>query len=121
MSHRALGHQFDGEVADYEGRVGESRHKTRDMRGHLPVEAVAKLQGVRGEQPGEHTTRTAERFAQLKDDIAANGIKHPITIDVDYGQEPRIYEGNNRRDAALALGHTHVPVHVRYYGHAERL
>lgn len=120
MSHRVLGHQFAGQVVSYEGEVGNDQHITRVASGRLPIAAVARLAGARGERPGEHTTRSPERFTQLKDDIAANGIKSPLFITVDHGKDPVIAEGNNRRDAALALGHSHVPVEVRYFGRAER-
>lgn len=119
LAHFAAG-RFQGETMDYEGETGNSSHITRVQRGRLPIEAVAQLAGARGERPGEHTTRSPERFEKLKADIAANGIQNPIFITVDHGQEPKISEGNNRRDAALALGHTHVPVEVRYFGKAER-
>lgn len=111
---------FNGTTKDYEGEVGRRDHITRSQLGHLPIHAVAKLQGARGEQPGEHTTRSDARYAALRDDIKANGIKNPIFITVDPGEEPKISEGNNRRDVALELGYSHVPVEIRYFGHAER-
>ena len=108
------------ETEDYEGRVGDQSHLTRVQRGHVPTSAVAGLQGARGERPGQHTTRSGERYAALKDDIAKNGIKNSIFITVDHGEQPKISEGNNRRDAAMELGHSHVPVEIRYFGHAQR-
>lgn len=119
LAHFAAG-RFNGETHDYEGEVGNDQHITRVQRGHLPIEAVAQLKGARGEQPGEHTTRSPERYTKLREDIRRNGIKEPIFITVDHGQDPVISEGNNRRDVALELGHPHVPVHVRYFGKAER-
>lgn len=120
MSHRALGEQFVGQQKDYEGEVGRKDHITRSMNGHVPTHVIANLAGARGEVPGEHTTRSDERYAQLREDIAKNGIKNPIFITVDHGEEPKINEGNNRRDVAVELGLSHVPVEVRYFGHAER-
>jgi hypothetical protein len=35
-------------------------------------------------------------------------------------KDPVISEGNHRRDAAVELGHSHVPVEIRYFGHAEQ-
>ena len=102
------------------GRVGERTHITRDAMGTLPIAAVANLMGVMGEKPGEHRNRRGEAWEEFLADIRANGILTPIFITVDYGEEPRISEGNHRRDAAVELGFTEVPVHVRFFGHAER-
>lgn len=103
-----------------QGRIGERTHITREDEGLLPIEHVAKMRGVMGEVPGEHRNKHGEHWDTFKNDIAANGIQHPLFITVDYGQEPQLSEGNHRRDAAVELGHTHVPVTVRYFGHAER-
>lgn len=111
--------RFDVE-RDYEGEVGNPQHITRKEEGHIPLSSIAHLQGVRGEQPGEHRNRQDEAWEKFKGDIAARGIQNPIFITVDHGQEPKISEGNHRRDAALELGLSHVPVEIRYFGHAER-
>jgi hypothetical protein len=105
---------------DYEGEVGNRTHITRNERGHLPISAVAHLSGARGEAPGEHTNRQGEDWESFKNDIASRGMQTPIFITVDHGEEPKISEGNHRRDAAVELGMSHVPVQVRYFGHAER-
>lgn len=105
---------------DYEGEVGNPNHITRSERGTIPTSSVAHLLGVKGERPGEHRNRTGERWTSFTNDIAANGIKDPIFITVDHGQEPKISEGNHRRDAAVHLGIPEVPVEVRYFGHAEQ-
>ena len=108
------------EVREYEGTVGDPSHITRSEEGLMPTSAVAGLPGNRGEIPGEHRNRQGGAWEDFKRDIAANGIRNPIFITVDHGQEPRINEGNHRRDAAVELGLDHVPVEVRYFGHAER-
>lgn len=108
------------ETQDYEGRVGDRSHITRKQQGHLPTSEVASLKGARGEVPGEHRNRKGADWDRFKDDIDANGIKHPIFITVDHGEEPVINEGNHRRDAAVELGHSHVPVEIKYFGHAEQ-
>lgn len=54
----------------------------------------------------------------FKADVST-GIRNPLFITVDYGQAPKLSEGNHRRDAAAELGHTHVPATVRYFGKAE--
>ena len=111
---------FQGETKDYEGRVGNRSHLTRVQHGTLPIEAVRDMPGVRGEVPGEHRNRLGDRWDAFKDDIAANGITNPIFITHDYGEEPKISEGNHRRDAAVELGHGRVPVEIRHFGHAEQ-
>lgn len=111
---------FEGETRDYKGEVGNSSHITRGQVGTLPTEAVRHLMGVRGEVPGEHRNRQGERWDAFKADIAANGIREPIFITHDWGEEPKINEGNHRRDAAVELGHERVPVEIRHFGHAEK-
>lgn len=118
-----LGRQFDGfegEQHDYEGEVGNRTHITRILRGTVPTSSVAGLPGARGETPGAHRNRQGERWDHFKADIAENGIKNPLFITVDHGQDPVISEGNHRRDAAVETGLPHVPVEVRYFGHAEK-
>jgi len=105
---------------DYEGEVGNPQHITRREEGHVPTAAIAGLGGVRGEAPGAHRNRQGPAWEKFKDDIAARGIQNPIFITVDHGDEPKISEGNHRRDAAVELGMSHVPVEIRYFGHAER-
>lgn len=116
--HTAAALQLD--TRDYEGTTGDSSHITRTERGHIPTSAIVQLQGVSGERPGEHRNRQGKKWDEFRQDIAENGIREPIFITVDYGDEPKISEGNHRRDAAVELGHSHVPVEIRYYGHAER-
>ncbi|HEY2638975.1 MAG TPA: ParB N-terminal domain-containing protein [Streptosporangiaceae bacterium] len=105
---------------DYAGQVGSKNHITRTETGRLPTSAIAHLKGVSGEKPGEHTTRGGPEFESLKADVARNGVQQPIFITVDHGEEPKISEGNNRRDAAVATGQQTVPVEIRYFGHAEQ-
>ena len=108
------------DVTDYDGEVGNRNHITRNERGMMPIEAVKHLWGAKGEVPGEHRNRLGQDWEDFKSDISANGIKDPIFITVDHNREPVINEGNHRRDAAVELGHSHVPVEVRYFGHAEQ-
>lgn len=108
------------DVTDYEGRTGDRSHITRDEHGWLPTSAIAHLHGAEGELPGEHRNYHGPDWDDFKNRISAEGIREPIFITVDHGEEPRISEGNTRRDAAIELGHDRVPVHVRYFGHAEQ-
>ena len=108
------------EVHDYEGRTGDPSHITRSEKGMIPTSAIAGLEGVKGEKPGEHRNRQGERWEEFKRDIAENGIRNPLFITRDYGEEPKISEGNHRRDVAVELGLSHVPAEIRYFGHAER-
>jgi hypothetical protein len=119
MSHRALGPQFQGVQRDYEGEIGNRGHITRAQDGTLPTSAVAGMRGAAGEAPGEHRNRQGERWDHFKSDIATNGIRDPLFITVDHGEDPKISEGNHRRDAAVELGLDRVPVTVRYFGRAE--
>jgi hypothetical protein len=115
-----LGRQFEGVTTDYEGEEGNRSHITRTQYGTLPTHVVAGLRGASGEQPGEHRNRQGERWESFKNDIATHGIRDSLFITVDHGHAPRLSEGNHRRDAALELGLPHVPVEIRYFGHAER-
>jgi ParB/Sulfiredoxin domain len=105
---------------DYAGETGNLDHITRNETGLIPTSAVARLPGVNGEKPGEHRNYKGQRWEDFKRDIAEHGIQSPIFITVDYGQEPKISEGNQRRDAAVELGLETVPVEIRYFGHAEQ-
>lgn len=120
MTNPNLGHQFEGVTEDYEGEPGNRTHITRNQRGTLPTSALAEMPGARGEVPGEHRNRTGGRWESFKNDISTNGIQSPLFIMVDPGQPPRLAEGNHRRDAAVELGMKRVPVHVRYFGQAEK-
>jgi len=108
------------QTSDYEGTYGDRTHITRVQTGTIPIEAVKDLKGARGETPGAHRNRQGEDWTAFKDDIATHGILNPIFIVVDPYTAPLIYEGNHRRDAAVELGMTEVPVEIRYYGHAEK-
>lgn len=115
-----LGGQFSLHTEDFEGRTGDPSHITRVQRGYLPTSAVANMPGVRGEVPGEHRNRQGEKWESFKDDIRKHGIKNPLFITADYGEQPKLSEGNHRRDAAVEEGLSHVPVEIRFFGHAER-
>lgn len=104
---------------DYEGRAGNREHITRKEDGMLPIAAVAHLMGARGEVPGEHRNKQGQAWEAFKEDIRTNGIQNAIFITVDPREEPKISEGNHRRDAAVELGLEEVPVEIRYFGKAE--
>lgn len=108
------------QFTEYEGRVGNPNHITRTESGMLPTSAIAGLRGRAGELPGEHRNRQGADWEGFKNDIASNGIRNPIFVTADHGESPKISEGNHRRDAAVELGMSHVPVEIRYYGHAEQ-
>jgi 8-oxo-dGTP diphosphatase len=108
------------ETADYEGTTGSRDHITRTERGMIPTSAVARMPGARGEIPGDHANRQGQDWEDFKNDIAENGIRNPLFVTVDHGQDPKLSEGNHRRDAAVELGLSHVPAEIRYYGHAEQ-
>ena len=107
------------DAKSYDGEVGNTGHITRNEQGTIPTAAIAKLMGVRREIPGDHRNKKGQVWEDFKADIAANGILEPIFITVDPGEDPKISEGNHRRDAAVELGMDEVPVEIRYFGHAE--
>ena len=105
---------------DYKGTTGNNFHITRNEYGMIPTSVIARMPGVRGEVPGEHRNMDdADEWPEFKEDIARNGIREPVFITVNHGEEPKLSEGNHRRDAAVALGISHVPAEIRYFGHAE--
>lgn len=116
---RVLGTQ-NPQIVNYEGEVGNLHHITSVEKGLIPTSAVANLPGVKGERPGEHRNRQGADWTAFLNDVRANGIRSPIFITVDYNDQPKISEGNHRRDAAVELGMPTVPVEIRYYGHAEQ-
>jgi hypothetical protein len=107
-------------VRDHEGEVGNRGHITRTVHGTIPTHVLAEMPGSSGEVPGEHRNRLGDQWIDFLVDIWTHGIVEPIFVTVDYGHDPRINEGNHRRDAAVALGLAEVPVEIRYFGHAER-
>jgi rifampin ADP-ribosylating transferase len=104
---------------DWAGDIGRNDHITRSETGVIPTASIAQLHGVRDEAPGEHRNHQGTKWEEFKRDIAQNGITHPIFITVDWDQPPKISEGNERRDAAVENGMSHVPVEIRYFGKAE--
>lgn len=108
------------QVSEYEGDVGNRDHITRSEIGNIPTDVVRNLHGARGEVPGEHSNRRGQDWEDFKADIARNGIREPIFITVDHGEEPKLNEGSHRRDAAVELGMKEIPAEVRYFGHAEQ-
>jgi hypothetical protein len=124
--HRTRKKAYRGEVSTYSGEVGNQGHITRDEWGYIPIEQVRNMPGGMGEIPGESRRFSSERDptgsrrAAFDTDIAEHGVKNPIFIVKEHGKAPQLYEGNHRRDAAVRLGHTHIPVNVRYFGHSER-
>jgi hypothetical protein len=108
------------EGRSFDGRTGDPTHITRNEHGLIPTAAIAHLFGVKGEVPGEHRNRQGARWEQFKTEITADGILHELFVTVDYGEEPKISEGNHRRDAAVELDLPFVPVEIRYFGHAEQ-
>lgn len=107
-------------VRDYEGRRGEAGHITRNEWGTVPTSVLATMPGVRGEVPGEHRNKKGAKWKAFVEDIRTNGVKSPLFITVNPGEQPKISEGSHRRDAALEAGLPTVPVEIRYFGHAEQ-
>lgn len=111
-------------VKEYEGEEGNRSHITRVERGMIPTSWVRDMPGVNGERPGEHRNRQGAAWEDFKQALRSgpgdDGIKAPLFITVDHGSQPRLSEGNHRRDAYVELGATHVPAEIRYFGHAER-
>jgi len=107
---------------DFEGEPGNPDHLTRRSTGTVPTGWLAGLEGARGEQPGQHGARRLQgsEWDRFVADVREHGILEPILILVDPDEEPKIAEGNTRRDAAVELGLPQVPVEIRYFGHAER-
>jgi len=107
---------------DYDGVEGNNDHITRNESGTVPLSWVQNLRGFRGEMPGEHRNYEGDEWEGFKQAVhnGEPGYRNPLFIMVMHGKEPRIAEGNHRRDAYAENGATHVPVEVRYFGHAER-
>ena len=104
----------------FEGEVGNKNHLTMTEKGLALTEDLKDVVGLKGEKRGEHRNRTGKEWEDFKEDIKTNGVRDPITINVDYDGDVKIYEGNHRLDAAIELGFEHIPVDIRYFGHAEK-
>lgn len=114
--HRGPGVRIAGQ---WWGVPGMDRHVTRDEFGSVPVEVVRHMPGMSGEIPGHHRNRLGPQWDEFLGDIAENGIRDRIFINVFKDMTPMINEGNHRRDAAVELGIPEVPVQIRYFGRAE--
>lgn len=106
-----------------EGEVGNRNHITLNESVWVPVSILSDLPGVMGEER-KFTSKgfgnyTQTEWTRLKKDILTNGIKHPIFVTKDHGGGFEVSEGNHRIAAAVQLGLTHMPVHVRYFGKSE--
>lgn len=107
-------------VHDYPGKEGDRTHITRVETGTIETAKITHLQGASGEKRGEHRNKTGKDWIDFKRSVFEEGIKEPIFITQDYGEEAVVSEGNHRLDAALELGLVQVPVEIRYFGHAEK-
>lgn len=115
-------------VREFEGEEGDKGHLTRVEEGEVRLLNIMRLKGSRGEKRewqrrgdqwffGNYTEADWKAFLE---DIRVNGIKEPIFITKDWGQEAVISEGNHRLQAAIQLRLRKVPVEIRYFGHSER-
>jgi hypothetical protein len=90
----------------------------------IPVEKLAQVKGIMGEQ----TNVRPDSLAWLKDHMGETGELPKMTsgsgeyapfIQVDQNGVPWLNEGNHRVMAANSLGWSHMPVEVRYFNGGE--
>lgn len=117
------------EAEEYDGIRGRKGHMTRWEQGEIPTSAALKIsppKGYHGRR--EWNVRDGkryfgsypeERWNEFLDDVRRNGIKTPLWIQQDPGEEAQIMEGNHRVQAAAQLGLPTVPVTIKYYGLSE--
>lgn len=114
------------EVEEFEGRKGVKRHLTRWEEGTIPTKialAISPPKGYHGRRKwhvrdGERRfgSYSEERWNVFLNEIRRNGIKTPLWVQVDPGDEAQIMEGSHRVQAAAQLGLHTVPVVIKYYG-----
>lgn len=119
---------FNLKVREFEGEEGDRGHLTRVEEGLIPTIALVRLRGLYGEKRQWERRNNQMYFGNYPqadwsaflEDIRKNGIKEPIFITKDWGQDAYISEGNHRVQAAIQLRLRKVPVEIRYFGHSER-
>lgn len=108
--------------------------QTAIQKGEIDLNDILDIPGRNGEQrewtewtnPKDGQTYNyfgnyrEDKWNAFLEDIKSNGIQHPITIDVEKDGTIKVYEGNHRREAAIQLGMTTVPVEIRYFGNSQR-
>ncbi|MNC02569.1 ParB-like nuclease domain protein [compost metagenome] len=107
--------------------------QTAIQRGEIDIMDIIDIPGKNGEvrhwtNETDEDGNTVRYFGDYREDkwndfmgdIMQNGIKEPITIDVEKDGNVVVYEGNHRVEAALQLGLPTVPVEIRYYGNSQR-
>ena len=116
--------------ADYDGEYGNKRHLTRRELVLVPVEALARFTGSRGEQRDYRESDDGKRYFgnytdadwhSFKEAINRDGMNEPITINIDLDDPITIYEGNHRLQAAIQSGWKVIAADIRYYGKAESM
>jgi len=116
-------------VEEYYGKAGRKDHLTRYEKGTIPTKDALKIEPPRryhGKRKwhtkgGERYfgNYTEEDWNEFLEDIRKNGIKTPLWIQKDPGEDAALMEGNHRVQAADQLGIREVPVYIRYYGLSE--
>jgi len=119
------------EYKRWEGEIGNSRHLTRKEVVRIPVAALLDLSAVRGERRVFYRDAqaklerfgnyTLERWQRFVEELCSDGMEEPVTLTVDFGQQPKIYEGNHRIQAAAQRDWQTICAEIKYYGRAETL
>lgn len=116
--------------ADHEGEFGNKRHLTRRELVLMPVEALSRLTGARGEKREFHESADGKGYfgnypetdwQAFKEAVNRDGMNEPITINIDLDEPITIYEGNHRLQAAIQSGWKVIAADIRYYGKAESM
>ncbi|MNJ90255.1 ParB-like nuclease domain protein [compost metagenome] len=121
----------EGPNAEYEA---DSSTTTCLQQGEIDLSDILDLPGRNGEvrkweewtNPKDGVTYNffgkyrEERWNEFLEDIKQNGITSPIQIRVEKDGTTTISEGNHRREAAIQLGLTSVPVEIQYMGNSQR-
>ncbi|MDF2533914.1 MAG: hypothetical protein K0R18_71 [Bacillales bacterium] len=107
---------------------------TAIQQGEIDLADILDLPGRNGEQrqwekwtnPKDGQTYNyfgdyrEDKWNRFLEDIKANGIQNPLHVVVEKDGTAKISEGNHRREAAIQLGLTSVPVEIQYMGNSQR-
>lgn len=109
---------------------GDDSKETYFQKGTLSLDTLNNATGFNGEErqwtedrfgPGKYFgLYSEEQWNEFLEDIKNNGIKDPITINVNSDGSIKIWEGNHRLEACRQLGLTEIPAKVYYMGQSQQ-
>lgn len=93
-------------------RVREAEAANDELRTKLQAQPTEVDLDLLDEKPGRRRRLTPEQFEELRENLRANPLVHPVAVKRLATGRFEIVSGHNRRDAFRALGRTSIPIVV---------